>query len=33
MKKLLCIDLLAFFLIPVSAIAQSAFDGTWKVDM
>ncbi len=33
MKKLLCIGLLASFLMPVSAMAQSAFDGMWKVDM
>ncbi len=25
--------MLLFFLMPVSAMAQSAFDGTWKVDM
>jgi hypothetical protein len=33
MKKLLWIVSLGSFLIPVSAMAQSAFDGTWKVDM
>src|SRR5271165_4014615 len=33
MKKLLWICLLASILMPVSALAQSAFDGTWKVDM
>ncbi len=33
MERLLWIGSLAFFLMPVSAMAQSAFDGTWKVDM
>ncbi len=33
MRRLLSIGLLAFFLMPISAMAQSAFDGTWKVDM
>lgn len=33
MKKLLWIGSLASFLMPVSAMAQSAFDGTWKVDI
>ena len=33
MKTLLLIGLLTSFLISVSAMAQSAFDGTWKVDM
>jgi hypothetical protein len=33
MKKLLWIGLLVSFLIPVLATAQSAFDGTWKVDI
>jgi hypothetical protein len=32
MKKLVWIGLLASFLTPVSTMAQSAFDGTWKVD-
>jgi len=33
MKKLLLIGLLAAFLMPVQAMAQSAFDGTWKFDL
>ena len=33
MKKLLWIGLLASFLMRVPAMAQSAIDGTWKVDM
>jgi hypothetical protein len=33
MKKLLWIGLLGSFLMPVLVVAQSAFDGTWKVDM
>ena len=33
MKKLLLIGLLTAFLIPVLAMAQSDFDGTWKVDL
>src|SRR5580658_6581441 len=32
MKKLLWLGLLSLF-VPVLATAQSAFDGTWKVDM
>jgi hypothetical protein len=33
MKKLLWIGLLVSLLMPVLATAQSAFDGTWKVDI
>ena len=33
MKKLLWIGLLVAFLTPVSARAQSAFDGTWKFEL
>jgi hypothetical protein len=33
MKKLLLVGLLLGFLMPVLAIAQSDFDGTWKVDL
>jgi hypothetical protein len=33
MKKLLWIGLLVFSLMPVSANAQSALDGTWKINM
>jgi hypothetical protein len=33
MKKLLWIALLACFVTPVMASAQSAFDGTWKFDV
>jgi len=33
MKKLLWFGLVMLFLAPVSARAQSAFDGTWKVDL
>ena len=33
MKKLLWIGLLTSSLMSVSAMAQSAFDGTWKVDL
>ena len=33
MKKLLWIGLLACFVKPVMVSAQSAFDGTWKIDM
>ncbi len=33
MKKLSLIALLLFTLTPVLALAQSAFDGTWKIDM
>ena len=33
MKKLLWTGLLVTLLMPVSATAQSAFDGTWKMDM
>jgi hypothetical protein len=33
MKKLLWTGLLVSFLMPVSAMAQSAFDGTWKLDV
>jgi len=33
MKKLLLGGLLMGFLMPVLAIAQSDFDGTWKVDL
>lgn len=32
MKKLLWLGSLASLLIPVQAVAQSAFDGTWKID-
>jgi hypothetical protein len=32
MKKLFFIGLLALLLVPVAAIAQSPFDGTWKWD-
>jgi hypothetical protein len=32
MRKLIFAGLLVLLLIPVSAIAQSPFDGTWKVD-
>ena len=33
MKKLLVTGMLAALLVPVCAIAQSAFDGTWKIDL
>jgi hypothetical protein len=33
MKKLLWIGLLAALLAPAQAMAQSAFDGTWKIDL
>ena len=33
MKKLLWIGMLVAFLTPVSARAQSAFDGTWKFEL
>lgn len=33
MKKLLLTASLMFLLMPVLAVAQSAFDGTWKLDM
>jgi len=33
MKKLLFVTALAALLMPVAAAAQSAFDGTWKVDL
>jgi hypothetical protein len=33
MTKRLRIGLLASFLMPVAAMAQSAFDGTWKIDL
>jgi hypothetical protein len=33
MKKIYLVALLGLLLIPVLAAAQSAFDGTWKVDM
>jgi hypothetical protein len=33
MKKLLFVATFAALLMPVVAVAQSAFDGTWKVDM
>jgi len=33
MKKLLFAGLLIVFLVPALAMAQSAFEGTWKVDM
>ena len=33
MKKLLFTTLLVAFLVPVQASAQSAFDGTWKIDL
>ena len=33
MKKLLFFGLLMPLLMPVVAMAQSAFDGTWKVDL
>lgn len=33
MKKLLMIGLLMSFLMPVLAMAQNAFDGTWKIDL
>jgi hypothetical protein len=33
MKKLLCFGFVMSLLTPVLAVAQSAFDGTWKVDL
>src|SRR5271169_3481198 len=33
MRKLLWTGLLVSLLLPVLAMAQSAFDGTWKLDM
>ena len=33
MKKLLLAGLVMLLLLPVLAVAQSAFDGTWKMDM
>jgi hypothetical protein len=33
MTKLLLVGLLMVFLMPVLAIAQSDFDGTWKIDL
>jgi hypothetical protein len=33
MKKLALVGLLMLLLMPVLAMAQSAFDGTWKVDL
>jgi hypothetical protein len=33
MKKLLWFGLLTSLLMPVAAMAQSAFDGTWKIDL
>jgi len=33
MKKLLCFGFVMSLLTPVLALAQSAFDGTWKVDL
>ncbi len=33
MRKLLWIGLLAAALMPAQAMAQSAFDGTWKIDL
>jgi hypothetical protein len=33
MKKLLWFGLLVSFLVPTLAMAQSVFDGTWKVDL
>jgi hypothetical protein len=33
MKKLLLTAAVAALLIPMMAVAQSAFDGTWKIDM
>ncbi|MHB8526671.1 MAG: hypothetical protein ACYDD2_11010 [Candidatus Acidiferrales bacterium] len=32
MKKVLWFGLLMLFLVPVSVMAQSAFNGTWKID-
>jgi hypothetical protein len=32
MKKLVLAELLTFLLVPVLAMAQSPFDGTWKLD-
>src|ERR1035438_8027518 len=33
MKKLLFVGLAILLLMPIVAAAQSAFDGTWKIDM
>jgi len=33
MKKFLLVGLLGVLLVPAVALAQSAFDGTWKVDL
>ena len=33
MKKIVLIGLLPVLLMPVTAMAQSDFDGTWKIDL
>lgn len=33
MKKLVLIEIIATLLMPLVAVAQSDFDGTWKIDV